>query len=151
MRLPVALRPVSVKAPAEVSGTGASGSTDVPITAGFTGAQAVEPSGLAKGFTDSRTIATGATVDRTVTIGDGTKVARFDLDAANNSADLDLYVYELNDAGTPVAVAGQSATGSADEQVTLTNPAKGKYLVSIDGFAAAPGESSIAVNTPEAL
>jgi hypothetical protein len=151
VRLPVALRPVSVKAPAEVSGTGASGSTDVPITAGFTGTQGVEPSGLAKGFTDSRAIATGATVDRTVTIGDGTKVARFDLDAANDSADLDLYVYELNDAGTPVALAGQSATGSADEQVTLTNPDTGKYLVSIDGFAAAPGESSIAYDYADFL
>ena len=74
-----------------------------------------------------------------MTIGDGTKVARFDLDAVNDAADLDLFVYRLNDAGTPVAVAGQSATGSADEQVTLTNPAKGKYLVSIDGFAALRG------------
>ncbi|HET7194524.1 MAG TPA: S8 family serine peptidase [Nocardioides sp.] len=151
VRLPVALRPVSVKAPATVSGTGASGSTDVPITAGFTGSQQVQPSGLAKGFTDSRTIAAGATVDRTVTIGDGTKVARFDLDAANDSADLDLYVYELNDAGTPVAEAGRSATGSADEQVTLTNPTTGKYLVRVDGFAAAPGESSIAYDYADFL
>ena len=72
-----------------------------------------------------------------MTIGDGTKVARFDLDAVNNSADLDLYVYRLNDAGDAVALAGQSATGSADESVTLTNPVKAKYLVEIDGFAAA--------------
>jgi hypothetical protein len=151
VRLPVALRPVSVKAPATVSGTGASGSTDVPITAGFSGAQEVKPAGLAKGFTDARTIAAGATVDRTVTIADGTKVARFDLDATNDKADLDLYVYELNDAGTPVAVAGQSATGSADEQVTLTDPDKGKYLVRIDGFAAAPGESSIAYDYADFL
>ena len=71
VRLPVALRPVSVKAPATVSGTGATGSTDVPITAGFTGAQEVKPTGLAKGFTDSTTIAAGATADRTVTIADG--------------------------------------------------------------------------------
>ena len=151
VRLPVALRPVSVKAPATVSGTGAAGSTDVPITAGFTGAQEVKPTGLAKGFTDSTTIAPGATADRTVTIDDGTKVARFDLDAANNAADLDLYVYRLNDAGTPVAEAGRSATGSADEQVTLTNPTKGKYLVHIDGFAAAPGESSIAYDYADFL
>jgi hypothetical protein len=143
VRMPVALRPVSVKAPATVTGTGASGSTQVSISAGFTGSQTVQLSGLAKGFTESRTIAVGATVDRTVTIAEGTKVARFDLDAANDAADLDLYVYRLNDAGTPVALAGQSATGSADEQVTLTNPAKANYLVSIDGFAAAAGESSI--------
>jgi subtilisin family serine protease len=151
VRLPVALRPVSVKAPATVRGTGATGSTDVPITAGFTGAQEVKPTGLAKGFTNSTTIAPGATADRTVTIAEGTKVARFDLDATNNAADLDLYVYRLNDAGTPVAEAGRSATGSADEQVTLTNPTKGKYLVHIDGFAAAPGESSIAYDYADFL
>jgi hypothetical protein len=151
VRLPVALRPVSVKAPATVSGNGADASTDVPITAGFTGTQAVEPSGLAKGFTDSATIATGAVADRTVTIADGTKVARFDLDAANDAADLDLYVYRLNDAGTPVAEAGRSATGSADESVTLTSPAKGKYLVRIDGFSAAPGESGIAYDYADFL
>ena len=46
--------------------------------------------------------------------------------------------------GNPVAVAGQSATGSADESVTLSSPTKGSYRVVIDGFAAAQGESSIA-------
>ena len=49
-------------------------------------------------------------------------MARFDLDAVNNSADLDLYVYRLNDAGVPVALAGQSATASADESVTADQP-----------------------------
>ncbi|MFL6132488.1 MAG: hypothetical protein ACJ72A_06790, partial [Nocardioidaceae bacterium] len=46
---------------------------------------------------------------------------------------------------------GQSATGSADESVTLTAPPAGKYLVVIDGFAAAPGESSIAYRYDEFL
>ena len=70
-------------------------------------------------------------------------MARFDLDAVNNAADLDLYVYRLDAAGVPVALAGQSATASADESVTLTNPVKANYLVEIDGFSAAPGESGI--------
>ena len=35
--LPIALRPVSVKAPALVEGSGVAGAVDVPITAGFTG------------------------------------------------------------------------------------------------------------------
>ena len=37
VRMPVALRPVSVKAPATVEGTGTTGQVTVPITAGFTG------------------------------------------------------------------------------------------------------------------
>jgi hypothetical protein len=144
VRLPVALRPVSVKAPATVRGTGGTGSTEVPITAGYTGDLTVKPTGLVKGFTQSASVAAGSEVTRNVTIGDGTKVARFDLDAANNAADLDLYVYRLDANGNPAAVAGQSATGSADESVTLVAPAKGSYRVVIDGFAAAQGESSIA-------
>ena len=35
--------------------------------------------------------------------------------------------------------------------MTLANPAKGKYLVEIDGFAAAPGESSIGMRYDQFL
>ncbi len=48
LRLPIAVRPVSVRAPAEVEGTGTTGAVDVPVTAGFTGNLAVEVTGLAK-------------------------------------------------------------------------------------------------------
>ena len=144
VRLPVALRAVSVKAPATVKGTGASGSTEVSITAGYTGNLDILPFGLAKATTDSSTVAAGASVNKPVTIAANTKVARFDLDAANDTADLDLYVYRTDAAGTPTALVGQSATASADESVTLTAPAAGTYLAVIDGFAPAAGESSIA-------
>jgi hypothetical protein len=151
VRLPVALRPVSVKAPAEVSGTGASGRATVDVTAGYSGTLTVKPSGLAKANTVAQSVAAGADYQRPVTVAAGTKVARFDLDATNDAADLDLYVYKTDDAGTPTAVAGESATGSADESVTLTAPAAGKYLVVVDGFSAAPGESSIAYRYDEFL
>ncbi|MCF6379441.1 S8 family serine peptidase [Nocardioides KLBMP 9356] len=144
VRLPVALRPVAVAAPAEVKGSGAAGSADVAITAGFTGDLNVKTSGLAKATTNAGTLAVGTAYSEKVTIAAGTKFARFDVDAANDGADLDLYVYELNAAGTPVALAGQSATGSADERVTLTNPKAATYLVEVDGYAAASGESGIA-------
>ncbi len=42
-----------------------------------------------------------------------------------------------------MALAGQSATGSADELVTLTAPKAATYLVQVDGYAAATGESGI--------
>ncbi|MBL0747761.1 S8 family serine peptidase [Nocardioides baculatus] len=144
VRLPVALRPVAVAAPAEVKGTGAAGSAKVDITAGFTGDLDVTTSGLAKAVTNAGTLAVGAAYTEKVTIAAGTKFARFDVDATNDGADLDLYVYRLNAAGQPVALAGQSATGSADERVTLTNPTAADYLVEVDGYAAASGESGIA-------
>ncbi len=143
VRMPVALRPVSVKAPAEVSGSAGTGRTPVEVTAGFTGDLAVDATGLAQAVTRSASVAAGAVYDETVTIAAGTKFARFDLDATNNGADLDLYVYELNAAGVPIALAGQSATGSADERVTLTTPRAATYLVEIDGYAAAAGASTI--------
>lgn len=50
-------------------------------------------------------------------------------------ADLDLVVYQLDAAGTPIA-AFQSATGSADERVNLLAPAAGSYLVEVTVYAA---------------
>jgi len=144
VRMPVALRPVSVKAPGEIAGNGVSGRTPVQITAGYSGDLVVAPSGLAKATTQAGNVAVGAAANDPVTIETGTKFARFDVDAANDGADLDLYVYRLNAAGVPVALVGQSATGSADERVTLINPVAANYLVEIDGFAAAAGESGIA-------
>ena len=40
-------------------------------------------------------------------------------------------------------VVGESATGAADEQVTLEAPAPGYYLVEVDPFSAAPGEPTL--------
>jgi len=152
VRMPVALRPVSVSAPAEVSGTGASGSVDVTVGAGFTGNLQVQQGGFAPGTVQTGSLAPGETLEYVVTIAAGTSLARFDLDAANDGADLDLYVYRMNAAGTAlVAVAGQSATGSADERVDLRNPAAGKYYVVAEGFANAAGESTAAFTQTDYL
>ncbi|WP_442940223.1 hypothetical protein [Nocardioides sp. B-3] len=78
------------------------------------------------------------TSERTVVVPAGTKAARFVADAANDAADLDLTVYRLNAAGTPVAVAGQSATGAADETVTLLNPVAASYPVVVNGSRRCP-------------
>jgi len=142
VRLPVALRPVAVAAPGEVTGTGATGSVPVTVTAGFTGGLAVTTAGLAAGTKDTRSLASGATFEQDVVVPAGTRFARFDVNAANKAGDFDLTVYRYNAAGTGlVAVAGQSATGSADERVDLVAPAAGKYLVEVVNFANAPGET----------
>lgn len=38
---------------------------------------------------------------------------------------------------------GQSATGAADESVTLTSPTAATYVAVLDGYSAAAGESGI--------
>lgn len=142
---PVAVQPVTLVAPASVSGTGTRGSVDVGITAGGSGDVPLRLEGLAPGVrqpnpanpADEHT-GTGVVGDNftyQVQVPDGAALARFDLDAVDNATDLDLTVYRLSgDGGTPVA-GWQSATGSADERVDLSAPQAGFYRVFVDVFS----------------
>ena len=137
--MPVALRPVAVKAPASVAGTGAAVGRRSRSLPGYTGELDVKPSGLAKATTVEQSIPVGTTYQRTVSCPADTKVARFFANAANDAADLDLTVYRYNAAGTALeAVAGQSATGAADEMVTLLAPHGGEVPGGRRGYARRP-------------
>lgn len=145
VRLPVALKPVAVAAPDVVTGEGVSGEIDVPITAGFTGELDVTAEGLTKAVSAPGEVPEGDYTLECVTVAPDTEAARFDLDATDDSADLDMYVYTSGtcDPSTVTAVAGQAATPSADESLTLQAPAPGTYLVEIDGYAAGSAGSPI--------
>ena len=138
VRLPVALRPVSVKAPASVSGEGTNGSVEVPITGGFTGDLAVEADGLVKGQVAEGDLAEGDFALECVTIGEDSELAQFDLVAPDPTSDLDMYIYtsESCDPSDITGVAGEAATPAAGETFTITDPPAGTYLVEIDAFAA---------------
>ncbi len=138
VRLPIAVRPVSVKAPESVSGEGTDGSVEVPITGGFTGDLAVSTKGLAKAQVGEGDIPEGDYTLECVTIGEGSELAQFDLHAPDPTSDLDMYVYASDscDAGDIYAVAGEAATPSAGETLTLTDPEPGTYIVEVDAFAA---------------
>ncbi|MDJ0376159.1 S8 family serine peptidase [Cryobacterium sp. PH31-L1] len=136
---PVAIQPVTLVAPATANGTGVDGSVDVSITPGATGDIALNLTGLAAGLHQSDPADPASPNTGSGTAGDeysyqvevpeGTQLARFDLDAVDQTADLDLIVYRLNgDGGSPVA-GWQSATGSADELIDLANPTAGFYQV----------------------
>ena len=141
VRLPVAVRPVSVAAPAEVTAAVADGSVPVPVVAGFDGELPLTLAGLAEG---DRTVATspqGESALYFTDIAEGTSFARFDVDATDDAADLDLTVYKLNAAGDVLeSLAGQSASGAADERVDLLAPAPGRYAAFVDNYANAPGQ-----------
>ncbi|HEY6597361.1 MAG TPA: S8 family serine peptidase [Asanoa sp.] len=146
VRSAIALRAVALAAPAEVEGVGASGSVAIPVTAGFAGtltavgnglvAATVTPLALTPGNTfDPAAPATSAnTGSVTVTVPDGTKAARFATYAADYPAgtDVDLFVYEQG-AGGALTLVGQSAGGTAEESVTLTEP--GTYVAFANLFA----------------
>ncbi|QHC59679.1 S8 family serine peptidase [Rathayibacter sp. VKM Ac-2760] len=142
VRSPVAVRPVLLDAPYEVSGSGSTGSTSVEITPGIDGELPLTPSGLVAGVLaedataadgHSGTLPEGETFETTVEVPAGTGFARFDLDSLDDTADLDLSVTRIVD-GEPDIVS-TSATASADERVDLAAPEAGSYLVSVDIYA----------------
>ncbi len=147
VRMPVAVRPVSVAAPAEVSGAAQDGSVRIGITPGFDGELDLTTAGLAEGVTRSGALDPGAAAAAAyiTRVPAETSLARFDLDATNDASDMDLYVYRMNAAGTAlVALVGQSATGSADERVDLLDLPAGLYYSVVRNFANARGETQAA-------
>ncbi|GAB2466327.1 subtilisin family serine protease [Conyzicola lurida] len=147
VRSPIAVQPATIVAPAEVDGTGVTGSVDVSVTPGGDGDIPLTTSGLSLGtlLPDATGDAPGHSgsgvkgdeVTYDVTVPEGAEFARFDLDSIDDTADLDLIVYQLDAAGTPVA-GWQSATGAADERVDLVAPEAGAYQMIVSVFAANP-------------
>jgi hypothetical protein len=146
VRLPVALKPVSVAAPLSVKGTGVSGATTVPLTAGFTGSLDITARGLAKSSTVASSVAPAAKDYQCVTVTPGTSLAKFQVDAQDNTADLDLAVLASTSCNPDdaFAFAGQSGTASGDEAVTLRNPPAGVYIAEVSGFSAGETGSPMA-------
>jgi len=147
VRSPIALQPVAVSAAPEVHGdASATGSTTFSVTAGYTGALNTAVSGLvgvdpiadsvpAGPFDIDAPAAGPGTKLYHVTVDPGAKAARFSLDSSDNTADLDMFVYKDGE------FVDLSASGSADEQVTLVDPEPGVYDVYINGFTT-PGGST---------
>jgi subtilisin family serine protease len=147
VRSTIALEPVTVSAPSEVhADASASGSETFEIVQGSMEPLAMSVSGLVGVTPISDSVVTGefdinapvADADTKVyhvDVAAGTKAARFSLDAADDTADLDLFVYLDGD------FVDLSASGAADEQVTLLDPAEGTYDVYVNGFAT-PGGST---------
>ncbi|MCW4386069.1 S8 family serine peptidase [Salinibacterium sp. SYSU T00001] len=147
VRSPIAIRPVTIVAPDDVTGEGVSGAVDVTVTPGGTGEIPLQTTGLTPGIlhpdptgvetehSGSGTNGDSFTYD--VTVAEGAEYARFDLDSIDDTADLDLVVYQLNADGVPIA-GWQSASGAADERVNLVDPAPGAYRAIASVYAANP-------------
>jgi subtilisin family serine protease len=151
VRSPIALQPVAVSAPTEVhADASVSGSEDFQIVLGSNEPLDLTMSGLVGVTPVADSVATGAfdvlnpvadadTKHYQVTVPDDpivTKAARFSLDSDDDNADLDLFVYLDGD------LVDLSASGSADEQVTLVGPDPGTYDVYVNGFATPGGSTS---------
>ena len=155
VRSPLAVRPVAVASPVEVTGVGVSGTATLPVTAGYTGTlqalvTGLVPSSVSTGnlknpsgqsFPTTNPAATDHTAKFTVDVPAGTKLGRFstfDADYADGT-DIDVFVYR---AGTATLV-GSSTGGTAEEQVDVANPAAGSYDVYVDLYAIGGGATSL--------
>ena len=148
VRSPIAVEPVAVSAPSEVHGdASASGSEDFDIVlgsleplalsvSGLVGVDPIDDSVTSGEFDINNPVADADTKHYKVVVPAGTKAARFSLDAADDTADLDLFVY------LDGAFVDLSASGAADEQVTLVAPAAGTYDVFVNGFTTPGGSTS---------
>ncbi len=146
VRIPLAIRPVALAAPREVSGTG--GPISYNVTFGYDGPFSASPRGLVTPTTTPGTVSDDpgdsfspggpGTVSIPVTIPAGTTYARFQLfnEDASAGSDIDLYVFR----GTTQV--GASTSGTSAEQVNLVDPPADNYTVWIHGFATAGGTPS---------
>ncbi len=153
VRSPIAVQPVTVSAPSEVHGTAtASGEVDVDVIAGFDGTLDPTLNGLIGVAPIADSVVTGAfdinnpvadadTKEYEVEVAVGSLAARFGLDSDDDTADLDLFAY-LEDGDGGLEFVDLSASGAADEQVTLVAPAEGTYHVFVNGFATPGGSTS---------
>ncbi|MFE6997800.1 S8 family peptidase [Microbacterium sp. NPDC057659] len=144
VRSPLAVFPVTADAPTEATGTGVDGKTTVDVTPGVNGELPLNLSGLAP-FTmlvddanpvaghsgDEKSGDENKDVSWVVDVPEGTALSRFDLDSSDDSgSDLDLTVYRVvSPTDLRYYEKWQSATGSADERVTVDGPTAGTYLV----------------------
>jgi hypothetical protein len=147
VRSPIAVKPVGIAAPDEVSGEGTDGSLSYDVTFGYSGDFAAAPHGLIPAETQPDTVvddpandintalSTGVGVTfHTVNVPAGTEYARFSLfdDYTDGQDDLDLYIFGPGSAGFPF-IAG-SGTSTSAEEVNLVAPAPGLYLAVVHGW-----------------
>lgn len=148
VRSPIALYPVTADAPATVEGAGITGSTAVEIIPGITGELPLNLSGLAPAVLQTDEIygnaveVPGHSGNETsgdedgysyylVDVPEGSTLARFDLNSSDDEgSDLDLFVYRVvSPTDLRYYEVFQSASGAADESVSLDDPTAGTYLV----------------------
>ena len=148
VRSPIAIRPVSLVAPAEVRGEGTDGSLNFDVQFGYTGGYEINVDGLHPGNAALGAVADLDADQHNFEVPAGTTLARFslfdeDVGAGDGSDDLDLQVFFFT--GTGFVPVGSSGTATSEEEVNVVNPTPGIYAVLVIDFASAPGPTEYAL------
>lgn len=133
VRSPLAIRPVAVATPAEVTGTGSTGTKGITIKAGVDGTLTGVVNGMVPGAVSTASTPIGKDAITTVDVPAGTKAVRFATYDADYPKGTDIDLTVTKD-GKEV---GTSGSGTAQESVTLTDPTPGTYEVKVNAFAGA--------------
>ncbi len=148
-RSPIVVRPTPLEAPGEVTGTTVAGSGTVSVTPGFTGTLTATANGLVPSqFTSQKLAGVNKTFNpakpaegdgvsvQTVTVPEGTKLARVATFSSDYGpgADLDLFAYDKDDKQV-----GGSGSETATEAINLPGP--GTYKVYVVQFTLPTGST----------
>ncbi|MEO1201275.1 MAG: S8 family serine peptidase [Pseudomonadota bacterium] len=146
VRSPIAVRPVTLSAPAELTGFGGTGSGAFDVDFGYSGAYTARVHGLRlpqviDGFVDNDPTKTftfrgdnGVTIHQIDVPADQLYLRFATFDAlTDGDDDLDMYVYFCPD-NVNCNLIGESGGPTAEEQYDLFQPAAGRYAVLIHGF-----------------
>ena len=145
---PIAVKASMLDAPAAVEGSGDSGSVEVPVRFGYTGAYAAGAHGLVPATVTGGTVAQdpdqnfdptdGFSDAVSIEVSDGTLLrVALPPDAVDDpEADLDLYLFDPS--GNQVAT---STNGGTDELIDVADPADGTWTLYVHGWQA-PGGST---------
>jgi hypothetical protein len=147
VRSPIAVRAALFDAPAEISGSGESGSLSFDVKFGYTGDYTAAAHGLEPATVTSDNVLQDP--DQNFDPDDGfSNLHQFTLsgaaffrvaippEATEANADLDVYVYDPN--GDLVA---SSTKGGTDEQVDIFEPEDGTWSVYVHGWSTPGGDS----------
>ncbi|HEY2740687.1 MAG TPA: S8 family serine peptidase [Gaiellaceae bacterium] len=156
VRSPISIQGVALSAPSTASGTGATGSLPLSLTAGYNGTLNTSVQGMAKSDVTSTALvqdsahpfntAAPATSDATsrvdVTIPAGLRLARWATFADDYAAgrDVDIFLYRV--IGSTLSFVGASAGGTASESLTLNNPVAGRTYALFTNVFDAGGEGN---------
>ncbi len=144
---PIAVKPASVLAPAQITTSGGTGTFSFPVEFGYSGAYTPAVHGLSlpgifdefvdNDPTKSFSFRDGNGVTRTnIRVPPDQLYIRFSLFDAltDGDDDLDMYVFYCGNDGSSCRKIGESGGPTAEEEVNVVRPAGGIYSVAVHGF-----------------
>ncbi len=146
--IPIAVKPASILAPAEITTFGGTGATSFPVEFGYTGSYTPRVHGLNLPLIVNGTVDNDPTQTFSFRTDNGVTQHSIDVPAdqlyirfalfdalTDGDDDLDMYVYYCGTDGASCRQIGESGSPTSEEEFNVYQPAAGIYAVMVHGFA----------------